>query len=220
MGSGTSLAQGATFPSAAFISDVSYSLIRPANGERDLEFSFGYSFGANGFVEVGIIHYNGQTASLSYFQTFPPGQGRPQVIGRAPRQQLRIPVGWLTDADPECCAVRTYVETVGFRVQRLRGGYVSRTYVVTASTQSWLGVYATAPINITGTPSNPVVLSVVAGGPAAGILQPGDQLLSVAGVTAHHQPALLVRPSSMRSRSPFPERPSLSASSATGVNRS
>lgn len=93
-------------------------------------------------------------------------------------------MAWVTDDDPECCAIRTYVDTIGFRVQRLRGGYVSRTYVVTASTQSWLGVYAAIPSSTDGgPPSNPVVLSVVPGGPAAGILQPGDQLISVAGAS-------------------------------------
>ena len=61
-----------------------------------------------------------------------------------------MPVGWLTTADPQCCAVRTYVNTIALRKQSFNGGYQQTNYVVTASTQSWLGVYALLPIRPTG----------------------------------------------------------------------
>lgn len=176
------LSEGAVLPTQAYVDHLAYSPITSARAETDLEFWSTYSFGANEVLEVGIIHYNGQTATLSYFQTFDPVKGLPKVVGRAPHQQVKISAAWITDDDPECCAIRTYVDTIGFRVQRFSGGYVSRTYVVTSSTQSWLGVYAALPPTVgSEPPPDPVVLSVVQGGPAAGILQPGDQLISVAG---------------------------------------
>jgi hypothetical protein len=93
-------------------------------------------------------------------------------------------MAWLTDDDPQCCAIRTYVETVGLRNQTEPGGYHTRTYVVTSSTQSWLGVYAAMPPSTSsGSQPDPIVVSVVPDGPGVGILQPGDQLLSVAGAS-------------------------------------
>jgi hypothetical protein len=178
------LAQNAVLPSAAYISNLSYKTITPAKGRTDLEFSDFYNFGANGSVEVGIIHYNGQSASMAYFDTVNPGTSRPKVIGKAPHQELSVPVGWLTSADPECCAVRTYVNTVALRKQSFKGGYKQTNYVVTASTQSWLGVYALLPDQTNGTYPNPVVMTVVPRSPAAGVLQVGDQLVGVAGVSA------------------------------------
>ena len=178
------LAQDAVLPSAAFISNLTYRPITPAKGRTDLEFSDFYNFGANGSVEVGIVHYDGQSASMAYFDTVNPGSSRPKVIGKAPHQELSVPVGWLTTADPQCCAVRTYVNTVALRKQSFKGGYQQTNYVVTASTQSWLGVYALLPDQTNGTYPNPVVMTVVPGSPAAGVLQVGDQLVGVAGMSA------------------------------------
>ena len=178
------LAQNAVLPSAAYISNLTYKRITPAKGRTDLEFSDFFNFGANGSVEVGIIHYNGRSASMAYFDTVNPGTSRPKVIGKASDQELSVPVGWLTSADPECCAVRTYVNTVALRKQSFKGGYKQTNYVVTASTQSWLGVYALLPDQTSGTYPNPVVMTVVPGSPAAGVLQVGDQLVGVAGVSA------------------------------------
>ena len=90
----------------------------------------------------------------------------------------------MTTADPQCCAVRTYVNTVALRKQSFKGGYQQTNYVVTASTQSWLGVYALLPDQTNGTYPNPVVMTVVPGSPAAGVLQVGDQLVGVAGMSA------------------------------------
>ncbi len=156
-------------------------------GRVDLVFWSFLNGGANGNLEVGIVHFDGQTASIPYFDTYTPspaGSG-PSATGIAPHEQLSIPAGWLTADDPQCCAIRGFVNTVGFRTQTLSGGYKSSTYVITSSTQSWLGAYVALPPNTSGgsTVPNPVVITVVPGSPAAGVLQPGDQLISVAGVT-------------------------------------
>ncbi len=184
----------AVLPSAAYISNLTFRPITPAKGRTDLEFDDFYNFGANGSVEVGIVHYDGQSASLAYYDSVNPGTSRPKVTGKAPHQELSVPVGWLTSADPQCCAVRTYVNTVALRKQSFKGGYSQTNYVVTASTQSWLGVYALLPDQTNGTWPNPVVMSVLPGSPAAGTLQVGDQLVGVAGMSA---------PSSASNGSPF-----------------
>ena len=179
------LARNAVLPSSANVFKLSYAPITSGKGETDLEFWASYNFGANGNIEVGIVHYNGQVASMAYFNSFAPGHGSPRVIGKAPHQELRVPIGWLTDDDPECCAVRTYVDTVALQDKAFRGGDHTRAYVVTSNTQSWLGVYADLPkLTSGGTHPDPVVLSVVSGGPAEGILEPGDELVSVAGISA------------------------------------
>jgi PDZ domain len=188
------LAFNAVLPSAAFISNLTYRAITPAKGRTDLEFEDFYNFGANGSVQVGIVHYDGQSATLAYYDSVNPGSSRPKVTGKAPHQELSVPIGWLTSADPQCCAVRTYVNTVAFRKQSFNGGYAQSNYVVTSSTQSWLGVYALLPDQTNGTWPNPVVMSVLPGSPAAGVLQVGDQLAGVAGVSP---------PSSASNGSPF-----------------
>ena len=123
------LAQDSVLPSAAFISDLTYQPITPVKGRTDLEFQDFYNFGANGSVEVGIVHYDGQSASMAYFDTVNPGTSRPKVTGKKPHQELSVPVGWLTSADPQCCAVRTYVNTVALRKQTFKGGYQQTNYV-------------------------------------------------------------------------------------------
>lgn len=159
--------------------------LHSAPGRIDLAFWSIQNAGANGSIEVGILHFDGQTTTLPYYESFSPNQSVPTAVGRAPHQQVSIPAGWLTSIDPECCAVRSYVTTVGLRTQT-QSGYTSTNYVVTASTQSWLGVYAVVPVNTqqSSPPPNPVVVSVVPGTPAAGVLQPGDVLLGVSGVSA------------------------------------
>ena len=179
------LAYTAVFPSAAYVSNVGYRPITPTKGRTDLEFQFDYSFGANGYVEVGIVHFDGQAATMAYFDSFAPAAVNPKVIGKVPHQELSVPIGWLTAVDPQCCPVRTYVNTVALRKQSYPGGFRTSSYVVTSSTQSWLGVFALRPEQTNGTWPNPVVMTVVPGGPAAGILQVGDQLVGVAGVSAN-----------------------------------
>lgn len=184
---GQSGADNAILPSQANVVRLENLPLASAPGRTDLVLWSDLNFGANGSLQVTIVHFDGQTASVAYFETYAPAtQGSPSVTGAAPHQLVSIPAGWLTSDDPECCAVRDFTNTVGFRSQVLPGGYHSNTYVVTASTQSWLGVYAVKPLNPNGTnpPPNPIVVTVVPSGPASGVLQPGDQLLYVSGATA------------------------------------
>ncbi len=54
-----------------------------------------------------------------------------------------------------------------------------------SSTQSWLGIDVALPPGTIGEPQyEPQVISVVKSGPAAGVLEPGDYLMSVAGISA------------------------------------
>ena len=182
--SGTSsggLASNVVFPSAAYVTNLEYRPIVSAKGRTDLEFSNDISAGANGSIEVGIVHYDGQVATLAYYDLGPVGPNQPKVIGKAPHQEVTVPIAWLTDSDAKCCPVRNYINTVALRTQT-SGGYRSANYVITAFTQSWLGVYALLPDQANGTWPNPVVMSVAPSGPAAGTLDVGDQIVSVSGV--------------------------------------
>lgn len=177
----------AVLPTSANIVRLESFPIRSAKGRTDLAFWSFLNFGADGSLEVGIVHYDGQTASVSYFQTYhPASQGTPELIGQTPHQQLSISAGWLTMDDPQCCAIRTYVNTVGYRSQTYPGGSTGEAYVVTSSTQSWLGANLAIPHDSSGgtTKPNPVVTSVIPGSPAAPALRPGDQLVSVSGASA------------------------------------
>ena len=182
---GGSSPDNTVLPSAANVVRLEDFVLHSAPGRTDLAFWSILNAGANGNIEVGIVHFDGQTASLPYFKTYTPNDQVPTAVGQAPHQELSIPAGWLTSIDPECCAIRSYVTTVGLRTQT-QSGYTSSSYVVTASTQSWLGAYAVVPVNTQQTtpPPNPIVVSVVSGTPAAGALQLGDELLGVSGVTA------------------------------------
>jgi hypothetical protein len=181
---GQSGADSTVLPCQANVVRLEDFPLTSAPGRTDLVLWLYLNFGANGNLEVAVVHFDGQTASVAYLESYPPAhQGNPTVVGVAPRQQISIPAGWLTSVDPECCAVRDFTDTVGFHTQVLSGGYHSSTYFVTGSTQSWLGVYAVEPLNPNGAtpPPNPIVVTVVPGSPAAGVLRPGDQLLSVSG---------------------------------------
>jgi hypothetical protein len=182
---GASAPKDTVLPTASNIVRLEDFPLHSAPGRTDLVFWTILNAGANGTLEVGVIHLDGQTASLAYFENYTPNAQVPTAQGRAPSQQLSIPAGWLTSIDPECCAIRSYVTTVGLKTQT-QSGYTSTSYVVTASTQSWLGVYAVVPVNTqqTSPPPNPIVVSVVPGTPAAGVLQRGDQLLRVSGGSA------------------------------------
>jgi S1-C subfamily serine protease len=123
-------------------------------------------------------------ADLAYAHSFPPF-GSATLTGKSTHQQIRITSQWVTSADPECCAVRNYSETVGWKVPRPTKPYGGTgSYTVTSTTKSWLGVYAVVEYHSSSTaPSYPTVFSVVPGSPAATVLKPGDELVGVAGVT-------------------------------------
>jgi len=125
----------AMLPSTGSVSDLGYSTIVSTRGRTDLAFWASVNFGANGGVVVGIVHYDGQVASLAYSADLPDAPGAPSVTGSAPHQKLSIPGAWLTVDDPECCPVRNYIETVGWGAQPSSGSTpVSDSYIVEAST--------------------------------------------------------------------------------------
>jgi hypothetical protein len=178
------ISSNAVLPSSADVFSFHFAPITSARGETDLAFWSTYNFGANSFLEASIVHYNGQVASVGYYLAGVPADKAPSVVGKAPHQQFSVPQAWLTTADPECSPVRSFTGLVSLKTLTEPGGYKNKSYVVTSSTQSWLGVYAVSGVSTgTGPPPDPTVLSVVPGGPAQGILQVGDQLVSVAGIS-------------------------------------
>ena len=104
------------------------------------------------------------------------------MVDEAPDQELAVTAGWLTTDDPECCAVRSFSERVALTKTKGSGSGTSSNYQVVSTTKSWLGVDVAIPGDSTNLMENPVVLSVDPKGPAKGLLQPGDRLVSVAGV--------------------------------------
>jgi S1-C subfamily serine protease len=117
-----------------------------------------------------------------------------KVIGAAPHQQLSMTGSWVDPVDAECCPVRSYTQTVGWNASPIRGTSIPTGYQVLSDTRSWMGVYVATRL-ATGTSASssppPVVMTVVPNGPAAGVLQPGDQLLSVSGIPQPSNPATL-----------------------------
>jgi len=157
-----------------------------APGRVDVAFAAFVNAGANGTMEVGIVHYDGQTAALAYSDNFYPPNGNvsgPAAVNAAPHQLLRITAGWHTIDDPECCAVRNYDVEVGLQPNPPSSGGGS-SYLVKSSTQSWVGAFLVVP-NTGSIPStgNPVVVNVVQGSPADGLLQVGDQIVEVSGAS-------------------------------------
>jgi hypothetical protein len=179
---GESIAQSAMLPSAASVIGLRFQTITPTPGRTDLVFWAEESFGANAQLVVGIIHYNGQTASLQYSTALTdpqmPSSRGSLVSGRAPHQTLHLVAGWVTADNSEAYPVRNYSQVVSW-VHPIDGG---SGYTVTSDTRSWLGVYAIAEPGSTAPTIPLVVVAVMPGSPAAGVLQPGDELLSVQGV--------------------------------------
>jgi len=161
-----------------FISEIKTSTITPTEGITDLVVSAYLSPGANTLLNVGIVHYDGKTASLAYRGSFLDGDSA-RVTGTRPHQLLQLTIPWITESDCVACAVRSYTQMIGWGspAHGLPGGY----YVV-SDTRSWLGLSVSVELSNTSTPNNPTVLSVVPGSPAAGLLQPGDTLLGVEGI--------------------------------------
>ena len=165
---------------SANISGLTFRTIAPTPGRTDLAFWAFESPGANSELDVGIIHYNGQTASLVYSTSLLDGSVAPFVAGVAPHQSLHLSGPWATQEDALGNPVRNFNQVVAWKpLPHLEGP--GSGYQVTSDTQSWLGVYA---LDEPGMPSAPLFVAVIApGSPAAGVLQPGDELLSVEGVS-------------------------------------
>jgi hypothetical protein len=172
-------------PANAAVQNLTYSTITPTQGRTDLAFWAGVNYGANAPFFAYIVHYDGQAASVVYSNGYEGGSAK--VSEAAPAQQLAVTSQWISPVDPECCPVRNYVQAIGWVPPFTSEGVTfPGNYGVVADNRSWLGVYTADGAEQNGVYPPPVVMTVVPGGPAAGVLQPGDQLLSVAGVTTHN----------------------------------
>jgi hypothetical protein len=167
-------------PTNAAVENLTYATITPSPGRTDLAFWAGVNFGANSPFDEYIIHYDGQTVSVAYSNGGESGTAH--VIGVSPDQQLSMTAEWIDPVDAECCAVRNYTQTVGWNSTLLTGSSIPIGYQVVVDTRSWLGVFVATKTDLAGTPPPPVVMTVVPGSPAVGLLEPGDQLISVAGI--------------------------------------
>ncbi len=184
-------------PASAMVSDLTYATITPTPGRTDLAFWAGISSGTNAPFDEYIVHYDGQTVSVVYSGSGEGGTAK--VVGVAPRQQLSMTAEWVDPVDPECCAVRNFTQTVGWNSSRVPGATIPTGYQVLVDTRSWMGVYVATRTGFTSSADSsatppPVVMSVVPGSPAAGVLQPGDQLLSVSGIPAPTNPSSIGPP--------------------------
>jgi len=183
-GSTGSTQQNAVLPESENVPTLNTFPLASAPGRVDVAFAAFVNAGANGTMEVGIVHFDGQTATLGYFNDFYPpngNSGNPAAVSSAPHQLLQITAGWHTIDDPQCCAVRNYDLDIALQPNPPDSGGGS-SYVVESSTQSWVGAYLfIANTGSIPTTANPVVASVVQGSPAAGVLQVGDQLVEVSG---------------------------------------
>jgi hypothetical protein len=178
-------------PANALVTGLTHTTITPTPGRTDLTLSADYTFGADVFSATDILHYDGQTASVVYS-----GDSGGKVTGAVPHQQLTMTNSWVDPVDAACCPVRNYTQTVGWDASPLPGTSIPTGYQLLSDTRSWMGVYvATRVVNgsSTGTSSSPppVVMSVASNSPASGLLQPGDQLLSVSGIPQPSNPAML-----------------------------
>jgi hypothetical protein len=169
---------------------LGFSVLRSARRRADLAFwaEVGGASEASVRLNVLVVHFNGQTTSVEYGHSYTPPSKMPFVTGKPSHQKLVVTAGWKTVDDPDCCEVRTYRQTVALTKQR-EGSFTFTSYVVTSSTQSWLGVYVGLVGGYSVT-AHVVVVKVAANGPSLGVLEPGDELLSVAGVELRTSPTL------------------------------
>jgi hypothetical protein len=140
----------------------------------DVEYADG--FGQN----IGIIHYNGSVARVVW--AFLAKGGGSSVIGKPGHQRVAVTASWATESDPQCCPARSYRLILAKAQEPQVGEY----YRVIADNRPWLGAVITEQPPQTAN-SSAIVVSVVPGSPAAGILRPGDVIIGVKGsaVTSH-----------------------------------
>jgi hypothetical protein len=140
----------------------------------DVEYADG--FGQN----IGIIHYNGSVARVVW--AFLAKGGGSSVIGKPGHQRVAVTASWATESDPQCCPARSYQ----FILAKAQEPQIGEYYRVIADNRPWLGAIITEQPPQTAN-SSAIVVSVVPGSPAAGVLSPGDVIVGVRGstVTSH-----------------------------------
>lgn len=174
---GTSNSSNAIFPSTDHIKKLAYKRIVGASRRPALAMWADVSGKTREYLVTAIVEDNPQTklSPVRWGDEFPLGGSGPRLVGKAPHQLLRVTGGVYTKDDPPCCTVRTFTVTVGIpRRYNVTG------FTILATTRSWLAIEAVAVGS--GSTAKLIVIQV-ANGPASGVLRPGDQLLSVAGVS-------------------------------------
>ncbi|MGH8995517.1 MAG: hypothetical protein ACRDYB_05735, partial [Acidimicrobiales bacterium] len=166
---------------SAAVSGLRDSTISSKRRRTDLALWSGVNYGANAPFAAYILHDNGQAVSVAY-SSFGEG-GTAKVIGKVPRQRLSVSYQWITSVDPECCAVRNFTQEIGWQWPPVAHRSLPGNYGILSDNRSWLGAYLAIEPQENNVYPPPVVMTVVPDSPAAGVLQPGDQLLSVAGIT-------------------------------------
>lgn len=186
--------QDAVLPSGAAVSGLRYTTLHAAPGRVDLAFWAGVNFGADAPFDEYIVHFDGRDARIAYAARGESGTAR--VVGEAPHQELSMHAAWVDPVDPECCAVRDFTQVVGWLPASGSTPAGRSGYGVVKDTRSWMGVYLATRAGVTSGGAAPpaVVLSVVPGSPAAGLLEPGDELVSVVGAPPRPQTSLLGPP--------------------------
>lgn len=164
------------------VPQIGFARFAPGPGQ-DLVFTTYSNGGAgSGSGELVVVEVTKGIANATYFWQ---GRGgvRFHVTGSGPRQQLRVTAQYWTDADADCCPVRSY----SFTLASLRG------YLQAESDERpFLGVY----LNLRPSAAHPLqspparVVGIVPHSPAAGVIRPGDVLLSVVGSTVKTQTLL------------------------------
>jgi predicted metalloprotease with PDZ domain len=101
------------------------------------------------------------------------------VIGPPGRQDVAVSSVWTTESDPQCCPARSYRFVVAKGTGRQGGDY----YRVITDDRPWLGAIITEQPR-QSPDFRAVVVSVVPGSPAAGLLRPGDVLTAINGSPA------------------------------------
>lgn len=147
------------------------------DGRGDLLFWANLQYGDGSALVVGIVHYNGQTANVEW--SFSGTEGG--TVSRAlasPHQEVAVSTEWTTPVDPHCCPVRSY----RFVMARSASPTTEPPYRVVSDNRPWLGAFI-AELQTGGAnlPSKAVVVSVIPGSPAAGVLQPMDVITGVVG---------------------------------------
>src|SRR5258708_6863527 len=116
--------------------------------------------------EIGIIHYDGNVAKVTW--AFLARGGGATVIGAPGHQEVAVTSLWTTAADPQCCPARSYRFVLARASEPQAGEY----YQVIANNRPWLGAIITEQ-----PPQSPnsqaVVGSVGPRSPAARLRQPG-----------------------------------------------
>ncbi len=127
--------------------------------------------------DIGILHYDGKVARVVW--AFIDRGGTATDIGAPGHQEVAVTSSWATPSDPQCCPARSY----RFILAKAQRPQIGEIYRVISDNRPWIGaIIAEQP------PQSPdsaaIVVSVVPGSPAAGILQRGDLLIGISGSSA------------------------------------